>query len=402
MTYTPWFKTQAHDPIRYVDRIAVGRERKSTPSFHRADMACPCIAKISSLSGRLVSRSGCLWGIIKPIPPAPGFCGWSGLFWFGMISLGASTVPSNNHTLTAARPARSVRIQSVLYRLPKSSVVRALDYVAAAATVARRAGLLSDLVVAYGDCSPEPVLTADELEQLRREHGAELTLEYSFFDANLGSAAGHNRLLAAATSDAVMILNPDVLVSPRLLVELRAALDRPGVGFAEARQIPIEHPKDYDAVTGETSWGSTACLLGDRSLFEALNGFDATNFFLYGDDVDLSWRARLLGWTVVFCPQATVFHDKRLNRDGSWPTSPAERYYSAEAGLMLPYKFSRPDLTEAYLTYFRASADPELERAAEAFAERERNGTLPVPLDENHTVAQFVDGAYAPNRFKPR
>lgn len=297
---------------------------------------------------------------------------------------------------------KSLRIQSVLYRLPRESVERALEYLAAATRLAAGRGYLSRAVVAYGDCSPEPVLDSAFLAELQKRFAEDLDIEYMFFDGNLGSAEGHNRLLARAASDLVMIFNPDVLASPRLFIELIDELASPDAGFVEGRQLPIEHQKDYDRDTGETSWGSTACLIGSASLFKELNGFDSKSFFLYGDDVDLSWRARLLGKKVIHKDTAVVFHDKRLDNNGCWMTSAAEVYYSAEAALMLTYKFSRPDLTETYLKYFQSSGSPELEKVAKTFETRRSDGALPMPVDENHVVAQFIDGAYAHHRFNAR
>jgi GT2 family glycosyltransferase len=37
-------------------------------------------------------------------------------------------------------------------------------------------------------------------------------------------------------------------------------------------------------------------------------------FFLYCDDTDLAWRARIAGLRVVFCPEAVVVHDYEFDR----------------------------------------------------------------------------------------
>lgn len=297
---------------------------------------------------------------------------------------------------------RSIRVHSVLYNLPQKSIARALDFLAASVRLARSHGLVGNVEVAYGDCSPAPLLQDHNLSELRRLHIDAFKIEYTFFNGNLGSAAGHNRLLAQAASDFVLILNPDVLTSPRLLIELLTPLRSPDVGFIEGRQLPIEHHKEYDQITGETSWGSTACLLGEYSLFNQLGGFDASTFFLYCDDVDLSWRSRLIGKKVIYRPQAVIYHDKRLDREGRWATSEAEKYYSAEAGLLLPYKYSRNDLTEEYLAFFDKSSDVNLHKAADNFRRRQSEGKLPPQIDPQHTVGQFIEGAYALSRFMPR
>ncbi len=279
---------------------------------------------------------------------------------------------------------------------------RTLTYLDNAARIAFQNNAAREVMVAYGDCSPVPTIDDETLNAWRGRFSNLKTIEYTFFDGNLGSAAGHNRLLEGAHSDLVMILNPDVLASPTLFVELGHALTQPEVGLVEARQIPIEHPKDFDAETGETSWASTACAMGPLQIFQELKGFDAETFFLYGDDVDFSWRVRLLGYKVVHQTSAVVFHDKRLSNDGGWIATSAERYYSAEATLLLTYKWSRSDLTESYLKIFNSRKDPTQEQAAAAFEMRRNTGKLPMQIDPEHKVGQFIKGAYALHRFSPR
>lgn len=303
-------------------------------------------------------------------------------------------------SLLANGEQSTIQVQSVLYNTSADCIERALSYIDNAARIATQAGLLKGVSIAYGDCSPHLTMDDEMLDGLRARYSHLQAIEYTSFGANLGSAAGHNRLLEAAAADFVMIVNPDVLAAPNLFGELLSALRRPGVGFVEARQLPVEHPKYYDAATGETGWASTACAMARLSLFRQLDGFDAETFFLYSDDVDFSWRVRLTGLKVVHQPSAAVFHDKRVSGDGGWIASPAERYYSAEAGLLLPYKYSRSDLTESYLESFIRSGDPDLEKAAEAFEDRRRSGRLPTQIDPDHTVAEFVAMNYAPHRFQ--
>jgi hypothetical protein len=171
--------------------------------------------------------------------------------------------------------------------------------------------------------------------------------------------------------------------------------------LAEARQLPIEHPKDFDPLSGDTSWAAMAGVMLPIALFRDLGGFDSETFFMYCDDVDLSWRMRLAGRRIVYRPEAFVFHDKRLTPEGGWMPGEPERYYSAEAALLLPYKFSRPDLTEQHLHQFRASGDPNLLKAAAAYQSRVETGRLPQPIDPDHRIAEFVDGNYGRMRYRP-
>jgi GT2 family glycosyltransferase len=296
----------------------------------------------------------------------------------------------------------SVRVQSILYNLSLKNVERSLVYLNNAARNAKANGAVKQIFVAYGDCSSDRTFTEEILAEFRLRFTHLSGIEYAFFNANLGSAAGHNRLLTSASTDLLMILNPDVLPSPTLFEELIADLGKPGVGLVEARQIPIEHQKDFDLETGETSWASTACAMGPTRLFHELNGFDSDTFFLYCDDVDFSWRIRLAGYKVVHTCGAFVFHDKRVNHTGGWISGDAERYFSAEAGLLLPFKYSRPDITEKYLDAFRNSNEEPLLRAAAAFELRQKTNRLPEPIDQDHVVGQFIEGAYARHRFAAR
>jgi GT2 family glycosyltransferase len=296
----------------------------------------------------------------------------------------------------------TIHVQAVLYNLPLANIWRTLEYLDNACRVAMNAGSLRAVTVAYGDCSPQQTVGVDDPDQLRSAFEYLSKIDYTYFSANLGSAAGHNRLLESAEADFVMILNPDVLAAPNLFIEMLAAASAPDVGFVEARQLPIEHPKEYDSATGETSWASTACAMAPLDVFRALDGFDAETFFLYCDDVDFSWRVRLHGLKVVHRPSAVVFHDKRVGQSGQWLASDAERYYSAEAGLLLPYKYSRPDLTEEYLNHFRRSGESFLLRAAGEFEHRRNTGSLPAQIDPDHRVGQFIEGGYAAHRYKAR
>jgi GT2 family glycosyltransferase len=215
-------------------------------------------------------------------------------------------------TNTATRFPR-IQVQSIIYNLGLDHLEKALEYLDNAVLQAKRQGAVGSVEVAYGDCSPIPVLDDRNLAHLRCRCPEIDKVSYTFFSANLGSAAGHNRLASSASADFIMVLNPDVLAAPNLFGELLDALGRSGVGLAEARQLPVEHPKDFDDLTGETGWASTACVLVPAKLYHELQGFDADTFFLYCDDVDFSWRARMLGYKIIHQSSAVVYHDKRLD-----------------------------------------------------------------------------------------
>jgi len=61
-----------------------------------------------------------------------------------------------------------------------------------------------------------------------------------------------------------------------------------------------DRPKRYATVSG-------ACLMMDRSSFDAVGGFDE-KFFLHVEDIDICKRTREAGGEVCFVPHATVMH----------------------------------------------------------------------------------------------
>lgn len=206
--------------------------------------------------------------------------------------LRGAPVPANTVPTAVTDRPRSLVVQSVLYGNAFDDIERAVAASVAAVTRAVDRGLVDRWEIRLGDCSPEPVLDAPVTAGLADlVEGAGGRLSVTVFGANLGSAAGHNALAAESDTEVLLILNPDAIVSPfateRLLLRLDAA-----TGMVEARQVPIEHPKDYDAATGDTLWASTACAVTSRDVFDEVGGFDAETFFLYCDDVDYSWRVR--------------------------------------------------------------------------------------------------------------
>jgi GT2 family glycosyltransferase len=131
-------------------------------------------------------------------------------------------------------------------------------------------------------------------------------------EGNIGFGRAHNRLMEAAFADGAdyyVLCNPDGFLHPaavKALVSRSAQFD--DFALVEARQFPNEHPKIYDFATLRTLWCSGACLLVPKPLHAEIGGFD-DGFFMYCEDVDYSWRARLAGASCVIAPDAFFFHD---------------------------------------------------------------------------------------------
>jgi hypothetical protein len=305
-------------------------------------------------------------------------------------------------TPPSERPvAESLGVQVVIYENAVPQLVRLVGGVAATVRAARLAGAVERAAVRFGDCSPEPALDVAAQEAIRAAlDGAVDHVSFTYFDANLGSAGGSNALAALGDDSVIWVLNPDTYPAPGAASELLSGLAAADVAAVEARQIPVEHPKWYHPRTGETGWASGACVMFRRSAFEAVGGFDAHFFPLYCDDVDLSWRLRLAGWRIVHVPGAVVFHDKRPHFDGGVRWSPTEARSSVLARLWLHRRYARPDLEAAVLADLDRSGDHELTDAAAEFRRRVASGDAPEPVDRAATVAEFVDGQYAPRCFE--
>lgn len=294
--------------------------------------------------------------------------------------------------------AVSIQVQSVLFRNSVDDVTRLVTSTAAATRYAASRGRVSRVEVRLGDCSPVPVLAPADLERLRAVPDL-AAVAYDFFDENLFTAAGHNRLAAAADTDYLLVQNPDTTSAPPLLAELVRAVEQPSVGMAEARQIPFEHPKAFDPFRGDTSWASTACVMIERRAFEELGGFDPDHFPLYCDDVDFSWRLRLAGLRVVHVPRAVVFHDKRIDIEARMAPTALETYSGSLARLMLCDRYGRPDVKDETIRWIEAHGSADHRKALGEYRELARRGRTPERLPDAAAVAEFTDGEYAHHRW---
>jgi GT2 family glycosyltransferase len=128
-------------------------------------------------------------------------------------------------------------------------------------------------------------------------------------EGNLGFGRGVNRLLRDSDADYVLVLNQDAIPEPGAFAHLWtvARSDDEKVAAWEMRQIPFEHPKVYDPITLDTEWFSGAAVLLRGAALRSVHGFEP-RIFMYGEDVDLSWRLRCAGYRLRYLPRAAVVH----------------------------------------------------------------------------------------------
>lgn len=153
---------------------------------------------------------------------------------------------------------------------------------------------------------------------------------------NLGFGGACNLAAQVGLGEYLAFLNPDTVVTPNWLEAMIAVLDGdPKVGMVTPKILLLHIPNWINTcgndvhISGLTlcrgmgasrhefihmqqvSAVSGAAFVIRRELFELLGGFDES-FFLYMEDTDLSWRARLAGWYILYIPQSLVFHDYKL------------------------------------------------------------------------------------------
>jgi len=162
---------------------------------------------------------------------------------------------------------------------------------------------------------------------------------------NRGFGATHNagmRDAFGAGADAYLCLNPDSVLHPGCLEALWTATGLPSTGLVDARTFPEEHPKPYEPETGDTPWCTGTALLVTRAAFSATGGFDEA-LFMYGEDVDLSWRVRAAGLRTRTAPAALVLHWVEYR-----PLDPERRLRVLRSAAYLGRKWGAPAFARSY------------------------------------------------------
>jgi N-acetylglucosaminyl-diphospho-decaprenol L-rhamnosyltransferase len=163
---------------------------------------------------------------------------------------------------------------------------------------------------------------------------------------NEGFSRANNRALGAATGDHLLFLNPDTIVpenfarkclgfmrphvgglgvrmvdgNGRFLRESRRGFPSPWVAFCKLSGLTSLFPRSRwfaryylghlpPDQTAPAPVLSGACFFVHRSALDRVGGFDET-FFMYAEDIDLSYRLEQAGYTNYYLADVTIVHFK--------------------------------------------------------------------------------------------
>jgi GT2 family glycosyltransferase len=156
---------------------------------------------------------------------------------------------------------------------------------------------------------------------------------------NEGYAKAHNKAIGLCRGAYIMPLNVDIVLKENFVEEMVKAIEREdSVGMAQGKlcQMAVGGAKaldstgvflkkdrrNFDRGYGQPDLGqydnieyifapSGAAPLYKRMMLEDIKiegeYFDE-DFFMYREEVDLAWRAQLMGWKCIYTPLAVAYH----------------------------------------------------------------------------------------------
>lgn len=249
----------------------------------------------------------------------------------------------------------------------------------------------------------------DAVRTVSHEHGWDLVENAT--NAGFGTAVNAGVARAAALGcTAVAVVNPDALVDAHVLDELAEqvaatphTLVSPRVLRPDGRpwftggRIDLRAGRtrnvDLPATAQTEGWLSGACLAADTAWWQTLGGFD-DDFFLYWEDVDLSYRCTRAGGSLLVRQDLEVLHDVGGTQEpaaGSRAKSPTYYYYNCRNRLLFAARHLGPGDVRRWL----------LNQPAYAWSVLMRGGRRQL-LRPWRPVSAAVRGSFSGARFAVR
>lgn len=152
-------------------------------------------------------------------------------------------------------------------------------------------------------------------------------------EENYGYASGNNIGAKESSGKYLLFLNSDTEVKDRGLIEMVKFLDNnKSVAVLGAKLLNSDGTsqpssgkfltlgniilwlmgaekllRSSSKVVARVDWVSGAAFMVRRDLFKKLTGFDK-HFFMYLEDMELCWRAKLAGFLTYFYPSVSIMH----------------------------------------------------------------------------------------------
>lgn len=167
-------------------------------------------------------------------------------------------------------------------------------------------------------------------------------IEFIQNEENLGFSRGYNATLQKIKSEFVLLLNPDCLLQKGVVKKILEDFDEDKKTGAATCKIILPNGKtDLTAHRGfPTPWASLLYVLGNDKLYHLTDkisdqihevdaiagaffmtkkaileevGFLDEDFFLYGEDIDLSLRIKKKGYKILYDPAVEITHYKGIS-----------------------------------------------------------------------------------------
>lgn len=175
--------------------------------------------------------------------------------------------------------------------------------------------------------------TDDSLGEVQAEFGSDARLRIIRNPENMLFAGGNNAGIKEAKGDYIVILNNDTEAQESWLKEIATVFGDAKIGAAQPKilihntnPVKIDYAGtdldrygytkgrgegeldrgQYDEIKEIFFAGGTAMVL-KRSILDEVGLFD-DEFGAHWEDVDLSWRIRLRGYSIFLIPKAVVYH----------------------------------------------------------------------------------------------